>query len=334
MMTEDYLKIKAQGVFAAGGIVQTASGTFDPIKGQMADDGQIRHSYHASIFYQIPADGNGKAITFLAGYGQSKNGWMSTPDGRDGFSNLFLKKGYGVYLADQPRRGAAGQSSVPVEISAKPDDLNWFTQFRMGLWPKFMSNSQFPQDEQSIDQFFRQMTPDTGKIDFQVITQALVASLEKSGPSVLMTHSQGGVPGWMIGAASDNVTGIIAIEPGSFFFPENEVPAKIDTKYPMPVQGVGVPMATFNKLIQKPIVVYYGDNIPDEPSEVPAWDFWRGVKQQAHQFADVVNAHGGDATIVYLPDEDIHGNDHFMFQDLNNAVIADHMAAWLVSHKL
>ena len=31
----------------------------------------------------------------------------------------------------------------------------------------------------------------------------------------------------------------------------------------------------------------------------------------------------------YLPDEGITGNSHFMFQELNNDVIADHIAAWL-----
>lgn len=333
-MSEDYLQLKKQGVFTAGGTVQKAAGTFDPIKGQMADAGQIRHSDHASVFYQLPANGNGHAMMFLHGYGQSRTGWQGTPDGRPGFADIFLKKGYGVYLVDQPRRGEAGQSSVPVNLSAKPDDLNWFTQFRMGLWPDFMANSQFPQDQQSIDQFFRQMIPDTGEIDFGLISQAMVAAYEKSGPAVLVSHSQGGVPGWLTAIQSDQVTGVIAIEPGSFVFPKAEVPEKIETKYPMPVQGIGVSDADFAKLIKKPIVVYFGDNIPEEPSEVPAWDFWRGVKQLAYKFAETVNAHGGDAKVVYLPDEGIHGNDHFMFEDLNNQAVADNMAAWLSSKGL
>lgn len=333
-MTKDALEIQAQGVFSAGGVSIQTPGTFDPIHGQMADAGQLRHADHANVFYQLPATSNGHALVFLAGYGQSRAGWQTTPDGRPGFSDIFLKKGYGVYLVDQPRRGEAGQSSVPVTLTAKPDDLNWFTQFRLGLWPKFMENSQFPQDPESIDQFFRQMTPDTGKLDFGVITAAMIAVFEKSGPAILVSHSQGGMPGWLTAMQSDNVQGVIAIEPGSFVFPKAELPAKIETKYPMPVQGVAVSDAEFAKLISKPITVYYGDNIPTAPSAVPAWDFWRGAKQLAYQFADVVNAHGGDAKIVYLPDEGIHGNDHFMFEDLNNQTVADHMAAWLTAKGL
>lgn len=333
-MTEEYLRIKQQGIFSAGGVSTKADGTFDPVNGQMADAGQLRHSDHASVFYQLPADGNGNKLVFLHGYGQSRTGWQTTPDGRPGFADIFLKKGYGVYLVDQPRRGEAGQSSVPAELSAKPDDLNWFTQFRIGLWPNFMDNSQFPQDPEAIDQFFRQMTPDTGKIDFKVISDAMIEVFRKSGPAILVSHSQGGMPGWMTAMQSDNVTGVIAIEPGSFVFPENEVPEKIETKYPMAVQGVGVSDEAFAKLIEKPITVYYGDNIPDKPSDVPAWDFWRGVKQLAYKFADTVNTHGGDAKIVYLPDEGIHGNDHFMFEDLNNQEVADHMADWMKSKNL
>ena len=32
---------------------------------------------------------------------------------------------------------------------------------------------------------------------------------------------------------------------------------------------------------------------------------------------------------VDLPKEGITGNDHFMFQDLNNDVIADHIENWI-----
>ena len=329
MMSDTPIVIAQQGIFSAGGIVERNPGVFDPVGGQMADAGQTRHADHANVFYQIPADGNGQNIVFLHGYGQSRFGWQGTPDGREGFSDIFLRKGYGVYLVDQPRRGEAGQSSKPVDITAKPDDLNWFTQFRLGLWPNYQEGSQMPHDEASIDQFFRMMTPDTGAFEIPVITDALVKVFERSGPGVLMSHSQGGIPAWFIAMGSDNVVGHIAIEPGTFVFPEGELPAVIPTKYPVPVEGIEVPVEQFEKLTKHPIAVYFGDFIPDADSEVPAWDFWRGVKALAYKFADVVNAHGGDCTVICLPDEGIKGNDHFMFQDLNNQDVADSMAGWL-----
>lgn len=328
--------INRQGVFQAGGTVQTAPGTFDPVHGQMAEAGQTRHSDHAHVFYQLPQEANKHNMVFLHGYGQSFAGWQSTPDGREGWSDFFLRRGYGVYLVDQPRRGQAGQSSVPAQIPATPDDLNWFTQFRMGRWPEFNEGVQIPTDEASRDQFFRQMTPDTGEFDVEVVTAALVAVMDKSGPSTLVTHSQGGIPGWHIAARSKNTESVVAIEPGSFLFPENETPEPIVTDYPGPAGGIPVPLEQFEPLTRFPIRIYYGDFIPAESAaeDLPANQFWRANLKIAREFARVVNAHGGDCEVIVLPEQGIHGNDHFMFQDRNSDDVAEHIHAWLKSKKL
>lgn len=51
----------------------------------------------------------------------------------------------------------------------------------------------------------------------------------------------------------------------------------------------------------------------------------------AREFVAAINRHGGDATLVLLPEIGIKGNSHFMMQELNNDVIADNVAAWLDS---
>ena len=48
-----------------------------------------------------------------------------------------------------------------------------------------------------------------------------------------------------------------------------------------------------------------------------------------YDVAEAYNAQGGNCTVVDLPKEGITGNDHFMFQDLNNDVIADHIENWI-----
>ena len=55
---------------------------------------------------------------------------------------------------------------------------------------------------------------------------------------------------------------------------------------------------------------------------------------QCRDFAAHYNEDGGDATVVCLPDEGITGNSHFMFQELNNAEIADLVFDWLEKHNL
>lgn len=52
----------------------------------------------------------------LHGHGQSAKTWETTPDGRDGFRNIFLEKRYKTYLVDEPRRGRAGRSTVATSI--------------------------------------------------------------------------------------------------------------------------------------------------------------------------------------------------------------------------
>ena len=49
----------------------------------------------------------------------------------------------------------------------------------------------------------------------------------------------------------------------------------------------------------------------------------------ARLWAAAVNRHGGDATVVHLPEIGIKGNTHFPFADLNNKQIADLLEQWL-----
>lgn len=320
---DNYLVIKEQGSFSAGGTVIESEGTFDSSKPwNEAQGGQTRHGNHADVFYQIPVDAKHNTMVFLHGYGQSKRTWQTTPDGREGFANIFLRKGYGVYLVDQPGRGDAGQTTTPIQITATPDDQTWFTQFRIGLYPNFNEGVQFPKDEKSLDNFYRMMTPNTGNVDQETIVDAMSAVFDKSGDGILFTHSAGGAPGWKTAMKNNHIKAVVACEPGGFIFPEGEVPKGNRG-------GAGVPLEEFMQLAKIPIVVYFGDYIPNEETDAASLNFWRVVLATAHQWAKVVNAHGGDATIVHLPEIGIKGNTHFFMAEKNNQQIADLIAGWL-----
>nr|WP_309788593.1 MULTISPECIES: hypothetical protein [unclassified Caballeronia] len=81
-------------------------------------------------------------------------------------------------------------------------------------------------------------------------------------------------------------------------------------------------------------MVIYGDNIPDHPVDLPAQDSWRARLQMARMWRDTVNKHGGDVTLVHLPDIGIRGNTHFVFSDLNNVQIADLVSKFLAEKHL
>jgi len=327
------LIITDQGSFAVGGSVIQAQMAFAPLK--PAPSGQTLHGDHAYVFYQIPAEAKKHPLVFLHGAGQFSKTWESTPDGRDGFQNIFLRKGYGVYLLDQPRRGNAGRSTVSAEIKAAPDEQFWFGQFRLGLWPEFFPGSQFS-GEQHLDQFFRQMTPNTGPYDAAIISDAVAALFRKTGSGILVTHSQGCGPGWLTAIKAEEVTAIVAYEPGSgFVFPEGEVPAPVENNsFFGPLKASAVPLEQFKALTKLPIIIYYGDNIPQNISSQPYQEYWRAAMQMARLWADAVNRHGGDASVVFLPDAGLKGNTHFPFSDLNNGDVAELLEAWLKSKGL
>ena len=205
----------------------------------------------------------------------------------------------------------------------------WFNQFRVGVWPEYFKGVQFSHDKEALNQYFRQMTPNTGPFDINVISDAMSAVVDKSGPAILFTHSQGGGPGWNTEMKNDKVKAIVAFEPGSsFVFPEQELPAPMPSAFDT-LKGEPVPLKQFMALTKIPILIIYGDNIPEKPVAMPAQDSWRVRLAMAREWRDAVNKHGGDVTVTHLPEIGIKGNTHFPFSDLNNVQIADLVSQFL-----
>ncbi len=130
------------------------------------------------------------------------------------------------------------------------------------------------------------------------------------------------------------VKGVVALEPGGFVFPEGEVPE------PLPgltggLAGVAVAPERFMELTKKPIVIYFGDYIPEVATPRHWVEATGEVRlKMAREFVNAINRHGGNATLVELPKIGIRGNSHFLMQELNNDVIAEHVAQWLQQNNL
>jgi len=330
-MTEP-LMIANQGSFAAGGLVVRTPGTYDPAA--PGPEGQTLHGDHAYVSYQIPVDARRLPIVMLHGHLQFAKTYETTPDGREGFNTLFLRRGFGVYLMDQPRRGRGGQSTVPGNLPAAREDQFWFNTFRVGIWPEYFEGVQFARDAATLNQYFRQSTPNTGSFDLYVSADATAAVFDTSGPGILVTHSQGGGVGWHARMKTERIRAIVSYEPGSNFpFPEGEVPETLPSAAG-PLEPLSVPVEEFRKLTEIPIIIYYGDYIPEKWCTNPGQDQWRVRIDMARTWAETVNRHGGDATVVHLPSIGVTGNTHFPFSDLNNIEIADLMSEFLASKGL
>ncbi|MFL9824345.1 alpha/beta fold hydrolase [Rhodoplanes sp. SY1] len=327
------IALEDQGSFAVGGTVLTAPGAFDPQK-PLDPAGQTYHGDHLYAFYQVPVNARPLPLVMWHGAGQFSKTWETTPDGREGFQTIFLRRRFATYLVDQPRRGDAGRSTVEATIKPTPDEQMWFNQFRIGVWPNYFDGVQFARDPETLNQYFRAMTPNTGPFDMNVVSDAVAALFAKIGPGILVTHSQSGGPGWLAAIKSPNVKAIVAFEPGSnFLFPQGEVPAPMPSAFDT-LQGVPVPVPDFMALTRVPIVIVYGDNIPSAPVDLPGQDSWRVRLAMARLWVDAVNRHGGDARLVHLPEIGIRGNTHFPFADLNNVEIADLVSKFLAEKRL
>lgn len=179
--------------------------------------------------------------------------------------------------------------------------------------PERYEGSQFPEGDEAQNQFFRQMTPNTTTFDLPGIAEAMGEVMadvqEMTGKkSIFMTHSQGGAVGWDVPV--ENIAAIVAIEPGGTPQPGSEQYQRL--------LDAGIPIA-----------VYFGDYIDNGPEDIMSTEFWKNVRDGAIAFAERYNADGGTAAVFDLPKEGITGNSHFMFQELNNAEIADHIETWI-----
>lgn len=315
------------------------------------ENNETFHGDHAYAQYYIPQESRRLPIVLWHGMGQSGKTFESTSDGREGFQAILTRRSWSVYIIDQPGRGRAGRTQRAAPESLTPTSASesgaWNT-FRLGIWnapegPRFFSHTQFPRGAASVEQFLRQQTPDTGEElrtpEFRKFMGQTVADLfQHTGPGILVTHSFSGQYGWYTGmTAPELVRGIVAYEPSAFVFPESACPTDRLSETPGVAEAMraqAVPDAEFAKLTTMPLMVVFGDHIPNVQSDIFCVDIWRVARLRARQFVDEINRRGGDAQLVLLPDIGIKGNSHFLFADLNNLEIADHLETFLASKNL
>lgn len=271
------------------------------------------------VHYEIPADaGNRYPLTLIHGCCLTGKTWETTPDGRMGWDEYFLRKGYPVYVVDQAARGrsAFDPSSINAAKTGKmkPGDLPLlfsagheaaWSVFRFGpKYPDVFPGMQFPLEAQ--DEFWKQMVPDWSEAlptpnptvpDLSLLAQRL-------NGTILISHSQSGIyPFQAATIDTQGIEGIVVLEPG-------ECPdAHRD-------------MRVFAKI---PILVLFGDNIKGSPR-------WAPRLKQCRAFVHAANIAGINAELILLPEVGIHGNSHMMMQDKNNLQVADWMLDWIGKH--
>jgi len=315
------LVIADQGSFYVGGETKSTNPPNAP-KTAPASDVTINQMY---VQYQTPPNGNRHApVVMVHGCCLSSKTWETTPDGRMGWSEYFLRKDRPVYLADQSSRarsgfdatsimnvkaGAAPASTLPNIIYAS-HQVSW-TLFRFGpSFGKSFPDEQFPVE--AADELYKQMIPDFNAVlpTPNPTWKNMAALAMKLHGAVLMGHSESGFfPEEAALANPSGVKGIVSIE----------MPCRTD----MNRQQLGV-------MSKIPILVMFGDHLGDVTGRFAST--WPASFESCRKFVQQVHDAGGDAELIDLPKMGIKGNSHMLMQDKNNLQLADLIIAWIDKH--
>jgi hypothetical protein len=268
------------------------------------------------VQYFIPQNKRG-ALPLLMWHGGGLSGvtFETTPDGREGWLNYFLKRNWAVYNSDAVERGRSGWAMYPDVFKGEPVFLtkeNPFERFRIGQGAgsynkdpakmKLMPGSQFPKE--GYDNFTKQGVPRWTTTDDAIIA-AYIELVDKVCPCVVLVHSQSGQFGWKVAQARpDKVKALVLVEPA----------------------GIG-DLKQVEKLKNVPMLAIYGDYIEGDAR-------WPKIRANGVGFLAAAGKHGAKYEVIDLPKAGIKGNSHMIMMDRNSDQVAGLIQDWLVKQGL
>jgi pimeloyl-ACP methyl ester carboxylesterase len=315
------LVLKAQGSFFVGG---------DKAEQSQVELGGLGPGGHITVNqmyvrYMVPQGGDGDVpVVMVHGATLTGKSWETTPDGRMGWDEYFVRKGHPVYVPDQVGRGRSGFNQAlfnNVRAGSAPagnlpallrfsDEVVW-PNFRFGSKPgEPFSDSQFPVT--AVDELAKQGVPDVSYGGIPTPNPTFKALSDLAGQlngAVLMGHSQSGR--FPLEAALLNPTaarGLVLVEPG--VFPNKYTDEQVKT------------------LATVPILVVFGDH-RDTPTGISSRLSWQLSFDGCQELISRLKAAGGQAQMLDPAARGIRGNSHMIMQDRNHLQIADLILKWI-----
>ena len=343
---------QASYFFVGGKIDSSVEGS--PMLGQM----YVEYMIPQRLLHPYP-------VVMVHGGNQTGTNFTGTPDGREGWAQYFVRRGYSVYVVDQVARGRSAYWSQV--YGSLPNSRLSFVEQRFvapeqaPMWPQAHLHNQFPGDgspgDPSFDQFYASQFPSIASFpqQQQLNRDALVALLDKIGPAILLTHSQSGAFGWPVAdARPDLVKAILAVEPSGP--PVHDIenigpPGWFKDAERTKISGLGdIPIAYDPPLGPDRKLEFVRADVSIRPELVRCWR----QQEPAHRLVNLIkipvlivtsqasyHAPYDDCTAAYLtqagvPIRHLHladlgilGNGHMMMIEKNNQAIAAIMLDWL-----
>src|SRR4051812_44257258 len=316
------LVLKAQGSFFIGG--EKSEQTRVELGG-LGPSGHIA-VHQMYVRYMVPQRGDRNVpVVMVHGATLTGKSWETTPDGRMGWDEYFVRHAHPVYVPDQVGRGRSGFNQAvlnDVRAGSKPpselpvwlrfSDENAWANFRFGVTAgQPFPDNQFP--VAAADELAKQGVPDMfrGTTSTSTIKNLSDLAGQLKG-AVVMGHSQSGV--FPLQAALLNpavMKGLVLVEPGSCpaTYTADEIKA----------------------LATVPILIVFGDH-RDNPTGIPALPNWQARFELCQALITRLKAAGGQAQMLSPAETGMHGNSHMIMQDKNNLQIADLILKWIDAH--
>ncbi len=261
------------------------------------------------VHYAIPAAARRPPVLFWHGGSLTGATWETTPDGREGWFNRFLRLGWPCYNVDAVERGRSGWAPRDPHFAAPALLRTWqdsFTQFRIGrpvrdgslasLRAAAYPDCRFPLD--AFGAFMRQVVPRWSTTD-ELAVDAYCQLLEKVGPAVIVAHSQGGAFAFRAAERCPGaVAAIIAVEPAQGGLTDGAALAGI------------------------PVLAVYGDHLALDAR-------WPAIRARTDRYLASAATAGAQIDVMDLPQRDIRGNSHMLMMENNNAEVALLVHSWL-----
>ena len=293
-------------------------------------------------------------VIMFHGAGQTNVNWLITPDGRMGWADYFVSKGYRVFLAEQPARGrSAWHPAVNGPTTFHPVEIleNRFTTDQ-GPWLRAKTHTQWPDNGSDWeDESFRQFVSSQveylprNKESQKLVLEAGKELLALTGPAILLTHSQAGPFGWLLAdACPELVKAILALEPFGPPF-SNDVSDPTAKNFGL----ADLPMH-FEPPVERPEDIQLELLPASEAWQKDGWVMKEPARklprlmgiptailvgessyhtQYDHLTSYVLRQAGVEHDYVPLETVGIRGNSHMMMLEKNSREIADWMLGWL-----
>jgi pimeloyl-ACP methyl ester carboxylesterase len=346
------LNLARDGFFYVGGKNTTVNGkTF--VAGQMYVEMRIPQR-QTHPFPIVMVHGGTRTGTTFTG----------TPDGRESWAQYFARRGYAVYVVDQPGRGRSGylaEAYGPQRLAdGESGQRRYLQQEKYKLWPQAHLHTQWPGNGEPDDPITLQMVgsyvPEIESFGKQQVLNrdALIALFDRIGPAILLVHSQAGAFAWPVAdARPDLVKAIVGVEPNGPPVHGVEFVGAPDWFKEGPVSlsyGITSVPLTYEPAVKAATELkWVRENKSDAPDLMACWIQAEparklpNIKMPVMVLTSEASYHapydhctvkflqqaGVKTTHIKLADLGIKGNSHVMMQEKNSADIAAVIYGWL-----